>query len=392
MVIWRAVLTGDAKLGGRTEENASNSESDPCADMTTDDQLRSGGVIRRLNADDVRDRDDWHMMHDVEDADERWNMAVEGNNTGSVVDGGGSAELMGHRRDSAPTDMSDDGDRLHDDTDNDDNADDDDSNGPGDDPDVAVAMAASPAAAARWLFPAAAVAAQPLGARMLPSAPPPHPSAIGRDSNVKLAAMENTDVAVAQFAENNILPADVAALNVVLWNLHQQQMFQMHLILQLQQQIIYASAAGGAAGAVVSGLPPVPPSAHAEPQRDATLPDVLQNNKPDDSPAVLDPVPGSSTTISGFRDSLYKPLVTGDAAATALEKSTDIPSSSSVVDAVTGSRTDVHSPVTYVSAPSLTTIPPMLAMMDMSLGRLEPPAKEGIIFTSGACGIVQIYI
>jgi len=104
-----------------------------------------------------------------------------------------------------------------------------------------AAMMAGPAA--RWLFPAAS---QPLaGPRMLPpgAAAAPQP----RDSNVKLAAMENTDVAVAQFAENNVLPgADVAALNVVLWNLHQQQMFQMHLILQLQQQILFASAAAGA--------------------------------------------------------------------------------------------------------------------------------------------------
>ena len=372
------MLTGDVKMAGGAEENASNSESEPCMDMT-DDQLRGGGVIRRLSDDDVRDRDDWRIMDDVEDADQCWNAAAaavgtEGNDTGVI---------MGRRRDSAAEMFgSDDGDRLHDDSDNEDNADDD-SNSPGDDPEVPVAMATGPAAAARWLFPATAMAAPPLGTRMLAGAAAPQTSAIGRDSNVKLAAMENTDVAVAQFAENNILPADIAALNVVLWNLHQQQMFQMHMILQLQQQIIYASAASGAAGGVVGGLPAAA-AACPDPQRDATLPDVLQNNKPDDSSAVLDPVPGSSAAAGGFRDSLYKPLVPSDAAApTALEKSTDIASSATVADGVTGSRTEVRSPVSYVSAPSVTTIPPMLAMMDMSLGRLEPPAKEGtVIFTS----------
>ena len=378
------MLTADVQLGGRPEENTSNSESDPCVDMTTDDRLRSGSVIRRLSADDVRDRDDWRIIDDVEDADERWNAAAgTDTNDTNVVMGGGAAGLMGRRRDSEPEMShafgSDDGDRLHDDTDNDDNADDD-SNAPGDDSEVPVAMSAGSSAAARWLFPAA-VAPQSLGARMLPAGPPPQPSAIGRDSNVKLAAMENTDVAVAQFAENNILPADVAALNVVLWNLHQQQMFQMHLILQLQQQIIYATAASGATGGVVGGLPAAATAAHIDPQRDATLPDVLQNNKTDSS-AVLDPAPGSSTAAIGIRDSLYNPLVPSEAAATALEKNNDIPSSTAVVDGVSGPRSDIRSPVTYVSAPSVTTIPPMLAMMDMSLGRLEPPAKEGMILMS----------
>ena len=364
-------------MGGRAEENASNSESEPCMDVT-DDQLHTGGVIQRLSADDVRDRDDWRIIDDVEDAEQCWNAAAAGTERNDM------SEMMGRRRDSAPEMShvfgSDDGDRLNDDTDNEDNADDD-SNAPGDDPEVPMALATGPAAA-RWLFPATAMAAQPLGARMLAGAAAPQPSAIGRDSNVKLAAIENTDVAVAQFAENNMLPADIAALNVVLWNLHQQQMFQMHLILQLQQQIIYASAASGAAGCVVGGLPAAATAACPDPQRDATLPDVLQNNKPDDASAALDPVPGSSAAATGFRDSLYKPLVPSDAAApTTLEKNTDVASSTTVVDGVTASRTEIRSPVTYVSAPSVTTIPPMLAMMDMSLGRLEPPTKEGMLFT-----------
>ena len=374
------MLSADVKTGGRPEENTSNSESDPCADMSTaDDQLRrGGGVGRKLSVDDVTAREDWRVVDNVEDDEDRWNAMG-----GTDVDETG---IVGRRRNSAPEMSqafgSDDGDRLPEDSDNEDNVDDD-SNAPGDDSDVPIAMAVGPAAAAaaRWLFPAA-VAAQPLGARMLPGVPPPQPSSvIGRDSNVKLAAMENTDVAVAQFAENNILPADVAALNVVLWNLHQQQMFQMHMILQLQQQIIFATAAPGAtAGGVIGGFPD--PAAAAPPCTDpprTTLPDFLQNNKPDESSAILDPTPGPSSTTTSFRDSLYKPLVSGDTAATTLDKSVDVQSSTTVVDGVGGSRPETRSPVTYVSAPSVTTIPPMLAMMDMSLGRLEPPAKEGML-------------
>jgi len=377
----------------RTEDNSHL--SDPCVVMTSDDQLHGGAVVRRLSADDVTDRDDWRVMDEVEDAEERWN--ANDNDHGVIV--GGPAGLIGLRRDSAPEMShaafgSDDGDRLQEDTDNEDNIDDD-SNAPVDDPDVQVAMATGPAAAAaaaRWLFPAA-IAAQPLGARMLPSlpcapAPPSQSSVIGRDSNVKLAAMENTDVAVAQFAENNMLPADVAALNVVLWNLHQQQMFQMHMILQLQQQILYATATSGGVGAgsgVVGGLPAAATAAcTADPQRNATLPDVLQNNKIDDSSLVLDPTPAASASAPGFRDALYKPLVPGESMSTAttMEKSADIASSTPAVDAASAPRSEIRSPVTYVSAPSVTTVPPMLAMMDMSLGRLEPPAKERMIFAS----------
>ena len=64
----------------------------------------------------------------------------------------------------------------------------------------------------------------------------------GGDNNVKLASLGSTDVAVAQFAENNILPSDLAMLNMVLWNLQQQQLFQMHLLQQLQSQLMYASS------------------------------------------------------------------------------------------------------------------------------------------------------
>lgn len=61
------------------------------------------------------------------------------------------------------------------------------------------------------------------------------------DSAVKLSSIRSTDVAVAQFAENNILPTDIAVLNAVLFSLQQQQLFQMHLLQQLQQQLVCAT-------------------------------------------------------------------------------------------------------------------------------------------------------
>lgn len=77
-------------------------------------------------------------------------------------------------------------------------------------------------------------------------APPFGVFSFSGDQSVKLSSIGSTDVAVAQFAENNILPSDLAVLNLVLLNLQQQQLFQMHLLQQLQQQLqqqlMYATA------------------------------------------------------------------------------------------------------------------------------------------------------
>lgn len=67
------------------------------------------------------------------------------------------------------------------------------------------------------------------------------PFATDADTNVKLASICGTDVAVAQMAENNTLPADIALLHTVLWNLKQQQFFQMHLLQQLQNQLMHST-------------------------------------------------------------------------------------------------------------------------------------------------------
>ncbi|KAI0215264.1 hypothetical protein LSAT2_032645, partial [Lamellibrachia satsuma] len=57
-------------------------------------------------------------------------------------------------------------------------------------------------------------------------------------NNVKLKTIENTKVAVAQFAENNLAPTDFLMLQSTLYNLQQQQLFQLQLLQQIQQQLV----------------------------------------------------------------------------------------------------------------------------------------------------------
>jgi hypothetical protein len=57
------------------------------------------------------------------------------------------------------------------------------------------------------------------------------------NSNVILEPMNATRAAVAQFAENNLAPAEVALLHSTLYNLQQQQILQLQLIQQLQLQV-----------------------------------------------------------------------------------------------------------------------------------------------------------
>ena len=73
----------------------------------------------------------------------------------------------------------------------------------------------------------------------LPKMPGLAPLPILPDSNVKLESLENTKVAVAQFAENNIAnPQDLAFLQSTLYNLQQQQLFQLQLLQTLHQQLM----------------------------------------------------------------------------------------------------------------------------------------------------------
>ena len=57
-------------------------------------------------------------------------------------------------------------------------------------------------------------------------------------SNVTLEPLRTTKQAVAQFAENNIPPSEVAMIHSTLYSLQQQQIIQLHLIQQLHQQLL----------------------------------------------------------------------------------------------------------------------------------------------------------
>ncbi|KAL5021464.1 hypothetical protein ScPMuIL_000619 [Solemya velum] len=66
----------------------------------------------------------------------------------------------------------------------------------------------------------------------------PFSNLLPNSSNVMLEPMSATKAAVAQFAENNLPPADLAVLHSTLYNLQQQQLVQLQLIHQLQQQLL----------------------------------------------------------------------------------------------------------------------------------------------------------
>ena len=57
-------------------------------------------------------------------------------------------------------------------------------------------------------------------------------------TGVKLKTIQNTKVAVAQFAENNLAPADFLMLQSTLYGLQQQQLYQLQLLQTIQQQLM----------------------------------------------------------------------------------------------------------------------------------------------------------
>ncbi|XP_061162743.1 sal-like protein 1 [Saccostrea echinata] len=77
------------------------------------------------------------------------------------------------------------------------------------------------------------------------------------NSNVTLEPMNATRAAVAQFAENNLAPAEIALLHSTLFNLQQQQILQLQLIQQLQLQV---NMGGTPTSSPLPFLPPVLPS------------------------------------------------------------------------------------------------------------------------------------
>ncbi|OWF37915.1 sal-like protein 3 isoform X2 [Mizuhopecten yessoensis] len=66
----------------------------------------------------------------------------------------------------------------------------------------------------------------------------PFSSFLPSNNNVTLEPINATKAAVAQFAENNLPPSDLAMLHTTLYSLQQQQLVQLQLIQQLQQQLL----------------------------------------------------------------------------------------------------------------------------------------------------------
>ncbi|ELU11408.1 hypothetical protein CAPTEDRAFT_194379 [Capitella teleta] len=77
------------------------------------------------------------------------------------------------------------------------------------------------------------------------------------DSNVKLESLQNTSVAVAQFAENNdVNTNDLAMLQSTLYHLQQQQLVQLQMLQQLQQHIVMGANPAQIAAQLPPFLPP----------------------------------------------------------------------------------------------------------------------------------------
>lgn len=325
---------------------------------------------------------------------------------------------------------------------------------------AAMVGAAAAAMHAQWPFPflarppmAGGMPGNVAGKLLPPYVQFPSMMAPPRESNVKLAAIDGTEVAVAQFAENNILPADMAALNVVLWNLHQQQMFQMHLLLQLQQQIVFATAnptnaagpggnggvgdiseavaAGGPAptagtGQTLPGEVPLPAAAqhqflqqhlHQQPlaalfsnhsvasrpfgsssttkypdvgsksgilDRDESLTPQAQSSMPTSTSGATPSTPSVShgnSALAPMQPGAQQPLPSVHPLPNLLPPASQQQQPQQLASECT---TNVSTSSDYVSGPpslsnsvgGLGAIPPMLAMIDMSLGRLEQQQKQ----------------
>ncbi|KAK2164338.1 hypothetical protein LSH36_65g01041 [Paralvinella palmiformis] len=103
------------------------------------------------------------------------------------------------------------------------------------------------------------------------------------NSNVKLESLQNTKVAVAQFAENNIPPTDIASLQTTLYSLQQQQLFQLQLLQNIQQQIMTAglqSLPPATIQALTAGMLPGFPNMAVLAQLQGMMPKMAQFGRP----------------------------------------------------------------------------------------------------------------
>jgi len=64
---------------------------------------------------------------------------------------------------------------------------------------------------------------------------------LGRQSSNLQSQWASDEILDRTMKSEQVLESDLAVVNVVLWNLHRQQMFQMDLLRQLQQQVVIAA-------------------------------------------------------------------------------------------------------------------------------------------------------
>lgn len=210
------------------------------------------------------------------------------------------------------------------------------------------------------------------------------------NNNVVLEPLGATKAAVAQFAENNLSPSDLAVLHTTLYSLQQQQLVQLQLIQQLQQQLLM----GGQMPSIPSSYLPfltgncsVPPVSSVLPLSSSSginisssiqdTSDAKKGNSISSEPADLSlsssTVPSTSTTTSKC---LTPPASSTATSSTPLASSpTPLSSLSSVTSSVTSSMTSsMTSSITTPSVPESLPLPSTPGMMTSSPS--DPPTSD----------------
>ncbi|XP_067652350.1 sal-like protein 1 [Haliotis asinina] len=133
------------------------------------------------------------------------------------------------------------------------------------------------------------------------------------NTNVTLEPMSETKAAVAQFAENNLMPQDLAMMSATLYSLQQQQLVQLQLIQQLQQQLITGQLQQNqqvvppTTSAETTLTPSDPPSSETQ---ESSAPD-SEDKKEEESPSSEEPkkaVSSSSSSSTFTTPALSTPL------------------------------------------------------------------------------------
>lgn len=205
----------------------------------------------------------------------------------------------------------------------------------------------------------------------------PFPTLGMPDNNVKLASLEGTKVAMAQFAENNLanLPpnTDVATLQTMLYSLHQQQILQLQLLQQLQQQLMAGMAPSMASSLEAQGmgqylLPQTTPSVGA------AAPSVL--SQPASTTTVTTSTPHSTDSSNGKK--------TAPAPTSAEKPILPPPATSSRPDVNSTTSTSTPTTSTPFSVTSTTkSFMNSMAMTSMAMSSMADASRMSQLFLQG---------